>query len=163
MKVSTTNDNGGNAFARNLMAPILFYPKADSSLGLDNEKSSECNCNVMVHEVCYDPTDADLQMYKIYLNPFDTGSVEQWLKFLTKLNLIITRNGLMTHLAKFNLMPLLLKGEACNISTKKLKSLKMKKITSCGKHQCGIWTHFFPENTLQMQSATCKRSVYTIQ
>ena len=112
MKVPTTNDNGSNAFAKNLMAPILFYLKADGSLGLDDKKCSERNHDVMVHEVCYDPANADLQMYKIYLNLFDTGSVEQWLKFLTKLDLIITRNGLMASPAKFNLTWLLLEGEA---------------------------------------------------
>ena len=107
MKVSTTNDNGRSTFARNLMAPILFYPKVDSSSGLNDEKSSECDWNAMVHEVCYDPTNMDSQMYKIYLNPFNTGSMEQWLKFLTKLNLIITGNGLMAGPVKFNLMWLL--------------------------------------------------------
>ena len=114
MKVSTTNDNGRNAcaIARNLMAPIPFYSKADSSLGPNNEKSSEHDCNAMVHEVHYDPMNVDSQMYKIYQSPFDTGSVEKWLKFLTKLNLIITGNGLMAGLPKFNLMQLLLKGEA---------------------------------------------------
>ena len=109
MKVSTTNDNGSNTFAKNFMAPILFYPKADGSSGLDDEKCSECDHDVMVHEVCYDPVNTDLQTYKIYLNPFDTGSVEQWLKFLMKLDLIITGNGLMASLAKVNLMHLLLK------------------------------------------------------
>ena len=112
MKVSTTNNNGRNAFARNLMAPIPFYPKADSSSGLNNKKSAERDCDAVVHEVCYDPANTDSQTYKIYLNPFDTGSLELWLKFLTKLNLIITRNGMMAGLAKFNLMWMLLKGEA---------------------------------------------------
>ena len=65
-----------------------------------------------IHEVQYVPQNADWQTYKIYLSPFNTGSMEQWLKFLTKLNLIITRNGLMTGLVKFNLMWVLLKGEA---------------------------------------------------
>ena len=84
----------------------------NSSLGSNDEKTSERNHNVMVHKVCYDPANVDLQMYKIYLNPFDTGSVEQWLKFLTKLKLIITRNGLTAGPAKFNLMWSLLKGQA---------------------------------------------------
>ena len=70
------------------------------------------NVIAMVHEVCYDPTNVDSQTYKIYLNPFDTGSMEQWLKFLMKLNLIITGNGLMASPVKFNLMQSLLKGEA---------------------------------------------------
>ena len=106
MKVSFANDNGsngGNAFAKYLLAPILFYPKAGGSLGLDDEMPSECDHDAMVREVCYDPVNVDSQTYKIYLSPFNTGSVEQWLKFLTKLKLIITRNGLMTSLAKFNL------------------------------------------------------------
>ena len=112
MKVSANNNYGRNAIANNLMAPILFYLKMNSSWGSNNKKTSECDRNTMVHEVCYYPANADLQMYKIYLNPFDTGSVEQWLKFLMKLNLIITGNGLTARLAKFNLMWSLLKGEA---------------------------------------------------
>ena len=107
------------------MAPVPFYLKADSFLGLNDEKSSECNCNVMVHKVCYDPVNADLHMYKIYLSPFDTGSsVEQWLKFLTKLNFIITRNGLMTGPVMFNLMQLLQKGEALQHFNNKAKELE---------------------------------------
>ena len=94
MKVSTNNNNGRNAIASNLLAPISFYLKMNSSSSSDEAKTSECDRNAMVHEVRYNPTNVDLQMYKIYLDPFDTGSVEQWLKFLTKLNLIITGNGL---------------------------------------------------------------------
>ena len=98
-----------------------FYLKTNSSLGSNNEKTSEHDHDVMVHEVCYDPANMDSQKYKIYLNPFDTGSVEQWLKFLTKLKLIITGNGLTASLAKFNLMQLLLKVKPCNISITKPK------------------------------------------
>ena len=112
MKVSTNSENGENAIASNLLAPISFYLKTNSSSGSNDEKASERNHDTMVHKVCYDPTNVDLQMYKIYLNPFDTGSVEQWLKFLTKLKLIITGNGLTAGLAKYNLTWLLLKGEA---------------------------------------------------
>ena len=78
----------------------------------------------MVYKVRYDCTNADLQMYKIYLNPFDTGSVEQWFKFLTKLNLIITGNSLTASLAKFNLMQSLLKGEALQHFNKKSQELE---------------------------------------
>ena len=112
MKISTNNENGRNAIASNLLAPILFFLKTNSSLGSNDEKTSERDHDMMVHKVCYNPTNMDLQMYKIYLNPFDTGSVEQRLKFLTKLKLIVTRNGLTASPEKFNLMQLLLKGEA---------------------------------------------------
>ena len=110
-KANDNSSNSRNAFAKNLLAPISFYPKVDSSLGLDNEKPSERDHDMTVHEVCYDPANANLQTRKIYLSPFDTGSVEQWLKFLTKLQSIITGNGLTTSLAKFNLTRLLCKGE----------------------------------------------------
>ena len=122
MKVSTNNENGRNAIASNLVAPILFYLKMNSSLGSNDEKTSERNHDVTVHKVRYDPTNVDLQMYKIYLNPFDTGSVEQCFKFLTKLKLIITRNGLTAGPAKFNLMWSLLTGKSCDISITKPKS-----------------------------------------
>ena len=127
MKLSTNNNNGRNAIASNLMAPILFYLKTNSSLGSNNEKTSERDRDVTVHKVCYDPMNTDSQMYKIYLNPFDTGSVEQWLKFLTKLNLIITRNGLTASPMKFNLMQSLLKGEALQHFNKKAKELENEK------------------------------------
>ena len=74
MKVST-NKNGRNTIASNLLAPISFYLKMNSSLGSNDEKTSEHDRDMMVHEVCYDPMDS--QMYKIYLDTFDTGSVEQ--------------------------------------------------------------------------------------
>ena len=151
MKVSTTNDNGGNAFAKNLMAPILFYLKVDGSLGSDDEKCTECDHDMMVHKVCYDPMNAGLQMYKIYLNPFDTGSVEQWLKFLMKLNLIITGNGLMASPVKFNLMQSLLKGEALQHFNNKAQELETE--TNVHHKMCinVVSEHTFPKNALQTQ------------
>ena len=154
MKVSfaNTNDNGSNgrnAFAKNLLAPILFYPKVDGSLGSDDEKPSDHDATV--HEVCYDPANANLQTYKIYLSPFDTGSVEQWLKFLIKLQLIITGNGLTTGLAKFNLMQLLLKGEALQHFTNKAQELETE--TNPHHKMClnAVSEHIFPKNVLQTQ------------
>ena len=94
-KANNNSSNGRNAFAKNLLAPILFYPKVNGFSGSDDKKPSECDHDAMVHEVRYDPANADSQTYKIYLSPFDTGSVEQWLKFLTKLQFIITRKGLV--------------------------------------------------------------------
>ena len=67
----SNNKNGRNTIASNLLAPISFYLKMNSSLGLNDEKTSECDHNVMVHKVCYDPTNVGSQMYKIYLNPFE--------------------------------------------------------------------------------------------
>ena len=60
--------------------------------------------------VCYDICCACTMLWCIL------QILQMWTcKFLTKLNLIITGNGLMTGLVKFDLMQLLLKGEACNI------------------------------------------------
>ena len=156
MKVSSSNtnsncSNGSKAFAKTLLVPIAFYPKANGSLGLDDDKPSEHNCNVTVHEVRYDHANPDLQTYKIYLSPFDTGPVEQWLKFLTKLKLIITGNGLMTGLAKYNLMWLLLKGEALQHFNNKAQELETE--TNLHHKMClnAASEHIFPKNTLQMQ------------
>ena len=151
MKVSTNNDKGGNTIASNLMAPILFYLKMNSSLGLNNEKTSERSRNTMVHKVCYNPTNTELHTYKIYLNPFDTGSVEQWLKFLMKLNLIITGNGLTARPVKFNLMRSLLKGGPLQHFNNKAQELREE--TAMHHEIClnAVSAHIFPKNTLQMQ------------
>ena len=133
------------------MAPILFYLKADSSLGTNDEKCSERDRNAMVHEVCYDPANVDLQTYKVYLNPFDTGSVEQWVKFLTKLNLIITRNGLTASLPKFNLTQSLLKGEALQHFNDKAQELGDESNVHHKLCINAVSEHIFPKNALQMQ------------
>ena len=36
-----------------------FYPKADSSLGPNDKRSSEHDHNVAIHEVHYDPVNVD--------------------------------------------------------------------------------------------------------
>ena len=54
-KANDNGSNGGNAFAKNLLAPISFYPKVDGSLGSDDKKPSECDHDMMVQEVHYDP------------------------------------------------------------------------------------------------------------
>ena len=151
MKVSTNNENGRNTIASNLLAPILFYLKTNRSLGLNDEKTSECDLDATVHEVHYNPANVDSQTYKIYLNPFDTGSVEQWLKFLTKLKLIITGNGLTASPVKFNLMWSLLKGEALRHFNNKAQELREETATHHKMCLNVVSTHIFPKNTLQMQ------------
>ena len=156
-KANNNGSNGRNAFAKNLLAPISFYLKVDSSLGSDDEKPSERDHNAMVHEVCYDPANTDLQTCKIYLSPFDTGSVEQWLKFLTKLQLIITGNSLTTGLAKFNLTRLLLKGEALHHFNNKAQELETE--TNPHHKMClnAVSEHIFPKNVLQMQKCYLRK------
>ena len=106
----------------------------------------------MVHEVCYDPMNVDLQTYKIYLNLFDTGSMEQWLKFLTN----ITRNGLMASWVKFNLMQLLLKGEALQHFNNNAQMRQM-----CITNYASTWSLHTssPRMLFRCRNATCKRSI----
>ena len=159
-KANNNGSNGGNTFAKNLLAPISLYPKVNGSSGLDDKKPSERDHDVMVHEVCYDPVNANSQTYKIYLSPFDTGSVEQWLKVLTKLKLIITRNRLTTSPVKFNLMRSLLKGEALQHFNNKAQELETE--TNPHHKTClnVVSEHIFPKNALQMQNTTCTRSIF---
>ena len=147
----SNNKNGRNTIASNLLAPISFYLKMNSSLGLNDEKTSECDHDMMVHEVCYVPANACSQMYKVCLNPFDTGSVEQWLKFLTKLKLIITRNGLTASPAKFNLTWSLLKGVALQHFNNKAQELREEMATHHKMCLNMVSAHISPKNTLQMQ------------
>ena len=76
--------------------------------------------------------------------------MEQWLKFLSKLNLIITQNGLMTGPAKFNLMRLLLKGETLQHFNNKAEELENEINAQHVECISAISGHIFPKNTLQM-------------
>ena len=77
--------------------------------------------------------------------------MEQWPQFLTKLNLIITKNGLMAGPAKYNLMQLLLKGEALQHFNKKAKELENENNTHHAECISAVSGHIFPKNALQMQ------------
>ena len=104
-----------------------------------------------IHNIHYDPTNVDSHAYKFYLSTFDTGSVEQWLKFLTRLILIITRNGLMTGLVKFNLMWLLLKGNSLQHFNNKAKELENEINAHHAECISAVSAHIFPKSALQMQ------------
>jgi len=67
MKVST-NDNKSNV--KHQVAPIPFYGKTDDSLSPGDAKTPEQDRDATVHEVRYDPADADSQTHKVYLSPF---------------------------------------------------------------------------------------------
>ena len=77
------------------------------------------------------------------------GTVAQ---ILTKLNLIITRNGLMASPVKFNLMQLLLKGEALQHFNNKAQELGDE--TNVHHKLClhAVSEYIFPKNALQMQT-----------
>jgi hypothetical protein len=107
MKISTTE----NHIPKHLVTPIPFLPKKDNSLSPAGSNSKHDH-EATTHEVRYDYTNPDSLTYKVYLSPFDHSSLEEWLKFHTKLNLIIQGNGLMTGLNRYNLTRALLKGKA---------------------------------------------------
>jgi len=53
--------------------------------------------DVTVHEVKYNSSKSTKEngTYKVYLEPFGSGTPEQWRKFKAKLNIVITKNGLV--------------------------------------------------------------------
>ena len=151
-----------NAFAKNLMAPIPSYPNVDSSLGLNNKRmlwtwswSNGSPSALQPQENGHMCTNLSNPIWHLFC-----GTVAQ---ILTKLKLIITRNGLTAGLAKFNLMQLLLKGKALQLFNKKGKKLGNQTNTHNAVCISVVSGHIFPKNALQVQSATCKRSIYTIQ
>jgi hypothetical protein len=89
--------------------------------------------------------------YKVYLSPFDHGSPEEWLKFRTKLNLIIQGNGLKTGPNQYNLTRALLKGEALCHFNNKVQELGAMTVAHHTKCMQAITEHIFPKNALQIQ------------
>jgi hypothetical protein len=79
------------------------------------------------HEVKYDPSDKDSDLYKKYMKPFSYGAAQQWLEFMDDLNMVIPGNGLDNNgPAHFNLTRSSLKGEALCVFNDKLQNKKKK-------------------------------------
>ena len=124
MKIATNNNETRNS--KFLAWPIPFFPTKNSdSPSSDN---SERDRDATAHEVRYESSNKDSATYKVYLSPFDTGSPEQWLKFLTTLNLIMTGNGLVNGPAQFNLTRALLKGDALQNFNNRARELKTETV-----------------------------------
>jgi hypothetical protein len=89
--------------------------------------------------------------YKVYLSPFNHSSLEEWLKFHIKLNLIIEGNGLTTGLNWYNLMRALFKGEALHHFNNKAQELGAVTVAHHTKCMQAVTEHIFPKNALQVQ------------
>jgi hypothetical protein len=146
MKISTTE----NRIPKHLVMPIPFFPKKDNSLS-PADSNSKRDHEATTREVRYDYTNPDSLTYKVYLSPFDHGSPEEWLKFHTKLNLIIQGNGLTTGPNRYNLMCALLKGKALCHFNNKVQELDTATVAHHTECMQAVTEHIFPKNALQTQ------------
>ena len=147
MKVSTTNEN---RIAKHLIAPIPFFPK-NGSTDLVEDNVSERDRDATAHEVRYDHTNAESPTYKVYLSPFDNGLPEEWLKFRTKLKIIMNGNGLTTGPARYNLTRALLKGEALRDFNNKAQELGNETVANHTTCLQAVTERIFPKNALQAE------------
>jgi hypothetical protein len=91
MKVVLNKKLSSRVFNR---APINFWehPEEVEKDSMTKQLYEDDIC----HEVKYDSTNKKSCSYKLYIKPFShgTGTAEQWLKFMAKLNIVIHGNGL---------------------------------------------------------------------
>jgi hypothetical protein len=117
--------------------------------------------DAIAHIVKFNPSKRKSGTYKIYLKPFDSGMPEQWLKFMAKLKIIISSNGLMKDgLAHFNMMCSSLKGEALWVFNDKAKELSQETVSNYHKCLQALMEHVFPSKALQKQKHFMQNSVY---
>jgi hypothetical protein len=83
MKVTLNKKMSSRIFNR---APINFWepPKVEE----DSTTKTPYGDHIC-HEVKYDPSDKDSEMYKKYMKPFLHGTAEQWQKFMEDINVVI--------------------------------------------------------------------------
>jgi len=98
--------------------------------------------------------------YKVYLEPFGSGTPEQWLKFKAKLNIVITGNGLTEGSpACFNVTRSLLLGEALWVFEDKTKELLLETTSNHTKCLQAITEHVFPHQALQLQRCFMRNNI----
>ena len=155
MKIAPKNKTSSKAF---LKAPITFWKPLEEQETSTNDQS---HADATIHEVKYNPSVKKSGTYKVYIVPFNFGTAEQWLKFQSKLNLVITGQGLVDDgQACFNVTRSLLKGEALRVFND--KALQLKDETKNNHVKClqAVTEHVFPDEALQSQKRYMRRSVF---
>jgi len=130
-----------------LRDPINFWETQEEER-MTSAMTGQSQKDVTIHEVKYDPSKSKKKSgtCKVYLEPFGFGTPEQWLKFKTKLNIIITGNGLKTARV---LQCSLLIDEALQVFEDKAKKLSSETMSCHTKCLQGITEHAFPHHALQ--------------
>jgi hypothetical protein len=111
------------------------------------------------HEVKYDPSDKDSDLYKKYMKPFSYETAKQWLKFMDNLNVVIPGNGLDNNgPAGFNLTRSSLNGEAlCVFNDKAVKQKEEMRDTHV-QCLCAITEHIFLKDKSLSKQKTYMRN-----
>jgi hypothetical protein len=153
MKVSPSVLNHVTGPSKFLKAPIQFYARKNTdSPSPSTSNASEHSSNATVHEVRYDSNNADSSTYKLYIDPFDTGTPEEWLEFIRKLNLVVTGNGLLTTpMAAYNLTRSVLRGNALDVFDNKARQLQTINVENYIKCLNAVTNDIFPRHALQNQ------------
>jgi len=155
MKTTSNNKTSQKTF---LKAPIGFWETAEEEKAFTTGQSHH---DATIHEVKYDPSKKESSTYKLYLEPFDSGTAEQWLKFKAKLMIVINGNGLNEDgPALFLLTCSSLKGEALRVFQDKAKELK--EVTKENHIKClqAVTKHVFPDQALRRQKRFMRNSVF---
>lgn len=129
---------------------IPFYTNGtcNASSGLS---TSERDRDATAHEIRYHPADPESQTYRVYVPPFGTGSPEQWLTHLSKIELISDGNHLTTGPQKYQLARALLKDDALREFNAKATELGNETVPHFNECLQAITKHVFPEKALQKQ------------
>ena len=140
-----------------ILSPIPFLkPKAP-------EDTTQHSGDAMAHEVRYNSQDPNSQTYKIYLEPFDSGTPEEWLEFQAKIKLIWNGNGLTTGLAQYNLACSLLKGDALRVFNAKATDLGPETVPHMTQCLQAVTLHVFPSQSLRRQKRYMRRHVWLMR
>ena len=146
MKVVVTNPRPKSSRQLYFEPPIPFRT-AEKASDTDEEHTP----GVTAHDVRYDPDNDHSATYKVYLCPFQSGTPEETLEFLTKLKLIMRGNGLTTGPRQFNLIRSLLKGEALRIFNVRAQQLGAETVPHATLSLQAVVSHMFPNNPLRRQ------------
>ena len=146
MKVVVTNPRPKSSRQLYFEPPIPFRT-AEKASDADEEHTP----GVTAHDIRYDPDNDHSATYKVYLCPFQSGTPEETLEFLTKLKLIMHGNGLTTGPRQFNLIRSLLKGEALHIFNVRAQQLGAETVPNVTLSLQAVISHMFPNNPLRRQ------------
>ena len=90
-------------------------------------------------------------MYEIQVAHFESGTPEEWLKFMSNIDQVFTGQDVTTGPPQYSIVRSLLKGDTLTVFNTNAATLRSESVSNLKDCLTALTTHIFPVSALQIQ------------
>lgn len=103
------------------------------------------------------PADPDSPVYEIQVAHFESGTPEEWLKFMSNIDQVFAGQDVTTGPPQYSIVRSLLKGDALTVFNTNAATLRSETVSNLKDCLSALTTHIFPVSALQIQKRYMRR------